>query len=961
MSTDESGVIEVKDLPEGKYFFKETATIEGAILSKDIVKFGITPENHKGTVEIDADNASTSMGILKVNSDSAPGEGELADGAPLPGAQLTLTGHFAEQKETTTRTWDSTKDAEQFMRGLIVGEKYTLAENGRVDGYVTLPGTVTFELDGDGRIRITEDETGLATVSGDKLMLELANVKVRGSVELTKTIDGDEPLEGAVFDLYEEGQSKPIQTGLVTDEDGKIVVNGLAEGEYHFQETATIEGAILNTQPVSFQITEGDHGKIVKASADNESTRISILKVNRDNAAEAEENAPETGNDFEDVDINTGKPADDAASLDADESAEDAPADDEGAIEGDEDDGEDETQLADGDPLPGATLQLTGRFADDEQESTIEWSTSDQNPKEFVRELVVGEEYTLTEVDRVDGYLPIKDPVRFKVQEDGTIKITRNAQLDGEDLATLEDGNLALSLANVKVRSSVQLTKTLAGEDPIEGVTFSLYKDGIEEPLATNLVTNENGMITVGFLPEGSYYFQETATIPGAILNPQPQYFDITEGQHRQTVELTMDNPKTQISIAKVDQSGEPLEGAQLKLSGNFAGTDETEMAWTSGMDPESLTGKLIVGEEYTLSEPTRSSGYAALPNPVVFTLDDLGQIQITQNASFAGTELASVSEDGLTLTLANIEIRADVQLTKTLGGETPLPGAVFDLYEEGADNPLKAGLITDNEGRIAVENLPEGSYYFQETEAPSEAVLNSDPIRFAIDESVHGTTVLVDADNKGFSSSISLKKVDSETGKAIPGVQFTLYQVKANGTTVPVGSSLATNNNGYVSFTVNEKGSYRIQETQAAGGYKFDANKAYTASFAIDSDDLHGKTLKLGENSAEEAAAYQLKVSNALHKDGNVANEPEDSGSALKKALGGLAKTSDGLGGLLAGLGALAAAALATLIAAARKRRKAFEGPSPKGPHSGSRADIIASEEPSAEAAENESQLSER
>ena len=961
LSTDESGVIEVKDLPEGKYFFKETATIEGAILSKDIVKFGITPENHKGTVEIDADNASTSMGILKVNSDSAPGEGELADGAPLPGAQLTLTGHFAEQKETTTRTWDSTEDAEQFMRGLIVGEKYTLAENGRVDGYVTLPGTVTFELDGDGRIRITEDETGLATVSGDKLMLELANVKVRGSVELTKTIDGDEPLEGAVFDLYEEGQSKPIQTGLATDEDGKIVVKGLAEGEYHFQETATIEGAILNTQPVSFQITEGDHGKIVKASADNESTRISILKVNRDNAAEAEENAPETGNDFEDVDINTGKPADDAASLDADESAEDAPADDEGAIEGDEDDGEDETQLADGDPLPGATLQLTGRFADDEQESTIEWSTSDQNPKEFVRELVVGEEYTLTEVDRVDGYLPIKDPVRFKVQEDGTIKITRNAQLDGEDLATLEDGNLALSLANVKVRSSVQLTKTLAGEDPIEGVTFSLYKDGIEEPLATNLVTNENGMITVGFLPEGSYYFQETATIPGAILNPQPQYFDITEGQHRQTVELTMDNPKTQISIAKVDQSGEPLEGAQLKLSGNFAGTDETEMAWTSGMDPESLTGKLIVGEEYTLSEPTRSSGYAALPNPVVFTLDELGQIQITQNASFAGTELASVSEDGLTLTLANIEIRADVQLTKTLDGETPLPGAVFDLYEEGADNPLKAGLITDNEGRIAVENLPEGSYYFQETEAPSEAVLNSDPIRFAIDESVHGTNVLVDADNKGFSSSISLKKVDSETGKAIPGVQFTLYQVKANGTTVPVGSSLATNNNGYVSFTVNEKGSYRIQETQAAGGYKFDANKAYTASFAIDSDDLHGKTLKLGENSAEEAAAYQLKVSNALHKDGNVANEPEDSGSALKKALGGLAKTSDGLGGLLAGLGALAAAALATLIAAARKRRKAFEGPSPKGPHSGSRADIIASEEPSAEAAENESQLSER
>ncbi|MDY3800162.1 MAG: SpaA isopeptide-forming pilin-related protein, partial [Eggerthellaceae bacterium] len=962
LTTDGEGKIAVSDLPEGKYSFKEIATVEGAILSKDAVKFSITPENHKGTVEIDADNASTSIGILKVNSDNAPGEGELADGAPLPGAQLTLTGRFAGQKETTTRKWDSTEDAERFMRGLIVGEEYTLAETDRVDGYVTLPGTVTFELDGDGKIQIIEDETGLATVNDGKLMLKLANVKVRGSVELAKTIDGDEPLEGAVFDLYREGQDKPIATGLTTDADGKIRVDNLAEGKYYFKETATIEGAILNTQPVEFEIAERDHGKVVKASADNESTKISILKVNRDSDADADENAPEIGNDHDDADVNTGEPIE---ALDSDDPADGATVDDSegagGTGEGNEEATEDETQLTDGDSLPGATLQLTGRFADDEGESTIEWSTSNQNPKKFVRELVVGEEYTLTEVDRVDGYLPIKDPIRFKVQEDGTIKITRNAQLDGQDLAVLEDGNLALTLANVKIRSSVQLTKTLAGEDPVEGVTFSLYKDGIEEPLATNLVTNENGMITVGFLPEGSYYFQETATIPGAILNPQPQHFDITEGRHRQTVELTMDNPKTQISIAKVDQNGEPLEGAQLELSGNFAGTDETTIAWTSGADPQAFTGTLIVGEEYTLSEPVRSSGYAALPNPVVFTLDELGQIQISQNASFAGTELASVSEDGLTLTLANTEIRADVQLTKTLDGETPLPGAVFDLYEEGADNPLKAGLVTNNEGRIAVENLPEGSYYFQETEAPSEAVLNPNPIRFAIDESVHGTTVLVDADNKGFNSSISLMKVDSETGKAIPGVQFTLYQVKANGATVPMGSSLATNSNGYVSFTVNEKGSYRIQETQAASGYKFDVNKAYTASFAIDSDDLHGKTLKLGENSAEEAAAYQLKVSNALHKDGNVANEPEDSGSALKKALGGLAKTSDGLGGLLAGLGALAAAALATLIAAARKRRKAFEGPSPKGPHSGSRADIIASEEPSAEAAENESQLSER
>lgn len=79
---------------------------------------------------------------------------------------------------------------------------------------------------------------------------------VKGSVTLTKISDDSEnPLTGAVYDLYQEGSTTPIQTGLTTDENGQIKVTNLAPGNYYFKETTPPNGYQLNDTEIPFSVS----------------------------------------------------------------------------------------------------------------------------------------------------------------------------------------------------------------------------------------------------------------------------------------------------------------------------------------------------------------------------------------------------------------------------------------------------------------------------------------------------------------------------------------------------------------------------------------------------------------------------------------------------------------------------------------------------------------------------------
>ncbi|WP_275541747.1 prealbumin-like fold domain-containing protein, partial [Clostridium perfringens] len=59
-----------------------------------------------------------------------------------------------------------------------------------------------------------------------------------------------------MFNLQDQ-QGNDIRTNLISDENGQIIVNDLAPGDYQFVETKAPNGYELDTTPVKFTIVVG--------------------------------------------------------------------------------------------------------------------------------------------------------------------------------------------------------------------------------------------------------------------------------------------------------------------------------------------------------------------------------------------------------------------------------------------------------------------------------------------------------------------------------------------------------------------------------------------------------------------------------------------------------------------------------------------------------------------------------
>lgn len=114
------------------------------------------------------------------------------------------------------------------------------------------------------------------------------NQTAYGVAVLTKTdATTDEAVEGAVFELYKEGNDTPRAT-LTTDENGLIIVENLPLGNYYFIEKTAANGYIVdNVSKLTFTITEsstvtpvtdGD-GNVTGYSFDGKEERVAAENV----------------------------------------------------------------------------------------------------------------------------------------------------------------------------------------------------------------------------------------------------------------------------------------------------------------------------------------------------------------------------------------------------------------------------------------------------------------------------------------------------------------------------------------------------------------------------------------------------------------------------------------------------------------------------------------------------------
>lgn len=234
--TDENGQIIVKDLKPGNYELIQIQAPKHYQSSKEKYKFTIDrnkTDKDKNTVEINAKNKLIPGAVEVVKVDKANHKLKLQSGIfELQDQQ----GHLIKKDLVTDR------HGRLFITNLRPGI-YQLVETKAPFGYQLDSEPIQFEINKSQR---------------KPTAVIVKNELITGSVMLSLVDKGYHhfKLKGAVFELRDiDGHL--IKSGLTTDQDGVLFVEGLHPGIYQLIEVLAPFGYQLDSTPIQFEIIKG--------------------------------------------------------------------------------------------------------------------------------------------------------------------------------------------------------------------------------------------------------------------------------------------------------------------------------------------------------------------------------------------------------------------------------------------------------------------------------------------------------------------------------------------------------------------------------------------------------------------------------------------------------------------------------------------------------------------------------
>lgn len=245
-------------------------------------------------------------------------------------------------------------------------------------------------------------------------------------------------------------------------------------------------------------------------------------------------------------------------------------------------------------PLSGAKLQIL-----DMDGSVVEEWTSDEKPHELTAVLNSGETYILHEVFAPAGYTVAPD-VKFTVSKDGSVD------------------EVVLKNLTTKVQIS---KKTVTGDDELPGATLRIIdKNGnvVEEWVSTDKPHFIEAKLNAG----ETYTLKEVIAPDGYVLAEEIQFSVSSDGS---VDEVVMHNDTTKVEIHKVSSyNGTYVVGATLQISKT---NGEVVGEWITTDAPRLLSGQLLAGQSYILSEIKAPAGYE-IADDMVFKVSSTGETQ---------------------------------------------------------------------------------------------------------------------------------------------------------------------------------------------------------------------------------------------------------------------------------------------------------------------------------------------
>ena len=508
-------------------------------------------------------------------------------------------------------------------------------------------------------------------------------------------------------------------------------------------------------------------------------------------------------------------------------------------------------------------------YKKDEQVATL---TTDKAGKASVSNLYLGK-YYLKEITPPVGYL--LDEEEHDV----------NCNYEGDQVETVKRNTV--SKEDV-IKQPFQLIKAADNDktdaDLLKGAGFSAYlissltvkDDGsydftnatpivLTEDGKTEMFTDERGYACSIPIPYGRYIVRETTT-PHNFMPVDDFIVTVTENSSTPQVwrVLLDDEFKAKLKIVKQDdETKQPvlLANTEFKVYDLDAKkyveqvtTYPNTVVHKSYFTDEN--GYLILPESlkcgnYRIEEVSAPDGYTQNTQYV--------EIRVDKNTAY---QMDSVSGDAIiTVTYENHPVKGKLVIHKSgetlksfkkdfVYEETSLEGAEFEIYaaediftpdhqvdEQGnrhviyAKDTLVKTVTTNKNGEAVIKDLPLGKYRVKETKAPAGFVLNPDSQEVAFiykDQNTPEIEEKLEFSNERQKVELSVEKRDAETGKALKGATFGLYNKEAisSGDKVIVKADtllqeITSNEKGKAAFTLDlPLGRYYVKELQAPAGY---------------------------------------------------------------------------------------------------------------------------------------------